>query len=75
MDKQKATAILLKKIDEWESKPKKDGYEYEKSFIEVMQSLNEELLQLSVGELPKDRNIKKSSNTGRADMRQERPCT
>ena len=38
--------ILLKKIDEWESKPKKDGYEYEKSFIEVMQSLNEKLLQL-----------------------------
>lgn len=59
MDKQKATAILLKKIDEWENKPKDDGYQYEQSFIEVMQGLNEELLQLSVGELPKDRNAKK----------------
>jgi hypothetical protein len=59
MDKQKATEILLKKIEEWESKPKSDGYEYEKSFIEVMQGLNEELLQLSVGDLPKDRNVKK----------------
>lgn len=61
MDKEKATAILLKKIEEWESKPKTDGYEYEKSFIEVMQSLNAELLQLSVGELPQDRNAKKKS--------------
>ena len=62
MDKQKATEILLKKIEEWEQKPKKDGYEYEKSFIEVMQGLNGELLQLSVGEVPKDRNAKKKSN-------------
>lgn len=61
MDKQKATEILLKKIEEWEQKPKRDGYEYEKSFIEVMQGLNAELLQLSVGELPKDRNAKKKS--------------
>lgn len=67
MDKQKATEILLKKIEEWEQKPKRDGYEYEKSFIEVMQGLNAELLQLSVGEVPGDRNAKKKSkpNLGR----------
>ena len=59
MDKQKATEILLKKLVEWDSKPKNDGYEYEKSFVEVMQGLNEELLQLSVGDLSKDRNKKK----------------
>lgn len=59
MDKQKAFEILSKKIDEWESKPKSDGYEYEKNFIEVMQGLNAELLQLSIGDLPKDRNVKK----------------
>lgn len=59
MDKQKATEILLKKITEWENKPKTDGYEYEKSFIEVMQGLNEELLQLSIGEVSTDRNKKK----------------
>lgn len=61
MDKQKAFEILSKKIDEWNEKPKNDGYEYEKNFIEVMNSLQAELLQLSVGELPKDRNIKKKS--------------
>lgn len=27
MDKLKATEILLQKIDEWDSKPKKDGYD------------------------------------------------
>jgi hypothetical protein len=41
MDKHKATEILLAKIAEWEAKPKIDGYEYEKSFIEVMRGLNE----------------------------------
>lgn len=61
MDKHKATEILLKRLEEWESKPKSDGYEYEQSFIEVMQGLNSELFQLSVGELPKDRNAKKKS--------------
>jgi hypothetical protein len=63
MDKQKATAVLLRRIEDWETKPKTDGYEYEKSFIEVMQGLQEELLQLSVGDLPKDRNEKKSPNS------------
>jgi hypothetical protein len=63
MDKQKATAVLLRHIEDWETKPKTDGYEYEKSFIEVMQGLQEELLQLSVGDLPKDRNEKKSPNS------------
>jgi len=56
MDKQKATQVLLQKIAEWEDKPKSDGYEYEKNFLEVIQALNAELLQLSVGEVPKDRN-------------------
>ena len=61
MDKDKATEILLQKITEWENKPKTDGYEYEKSFIEVMRGLNEELFQLSVGKVPQDRNSKKKS--------------
>lgn len=62
MNKDKAISILLDKLEEWELKPKLDGYEYEKSFSEVMYSLNAELLQLSVGDLPKDRNAKKSSD-------------
>jgi len=61
MDKDKATEILLQKISEWENKPKTDGYEYQKSFIEVMRGLNEALFQLSVGKVPQDRNSKKKS--------------
>lgn len=61
MDKQKAFEILSKRIDDWDSKPKSDGYEYEKSFIEVMHDLQQELFQLSIGELPQDRNAKKKS--------------
>ena len=61
MDKQKAFEILSKKIDEWENKPKSDGYTYETSFLEIMQELNKDLFQLSVGDLPKDRNGKKKS--------------
>jgi len=36
MDKQKMFEILSTRIDDMESKPKTDGYEYEKSFIEFM---------------------------------------
>ena len=59
MDKIKAFEILSKSIDEWESKSNSDAYDYEKNFIEVMQKLNSELFQLSVGEVSKDRNKKK----------------
>jgi len=75
MDKQAAIAILSRKIDEWENKPKEDGYQYEKSFIEVMQGLNEELLQLSVGEVPQDRNQKKSPDSGGCDKGQKGACS
>ena len=43
MNKQKAFGILSKKIDEWDNKPKSDGYTYETNFMEIMRSLNTEL--------------------------------
>lgn len=61
MDKEQAVELLLKRLSEWENKPKGDGYEYEKSFIEVMQDLNRDLFQLSLGEVSVDRNAKKKS--------------
>lgn len=36
-----------------------DGYEYEKSFVEMMQRVSKETLQLSVGEVPVSKNKKK----------------
>jgi hypothetical protein len=71
MDKVQAVELLLKSLSEWENKPKGDGYEYEKSFIEVMQDLNRDLLQLSLGEVPRDRNEKKSSDAVGSDRNSE----
>ncbi len=36
-----------------------DGYEYEKSFVELMRQVSQETLQLSLGEAPKSKDKKK----------------
>ena len=36
-----------------------DGYEYERSFVELWRKLGQDVLQESMGELPKSRNKKK----------------
>ncbi len=61
MDQQQAQALFASKLSEWEQTPKPDGYTYEASFEAFMQSLSQELFQLSVGPLPNDRNAKKKS--------------
>lgn len=60
--KHQATAILEKYLSEWESNPKRmeSGYDYESTYAEMMQKVEQEILQLSVGEVPKDKNIKKN---------------
>lgn len=37
----------------------KDGYTYEKSFVEMMRKISEETLQASLGEVPISKNKKK----------------
>jgi hypothetical protein len=59
MNRTQAFALLSEKLDQWEATSKPDGYTYEHEFVKLMQELNQELLQLSLGELPKDRNAKK----------------
>ena len=60
--KQQATAIFEKYITEWESSPQRmeSGYDYESTYAEMMQKVEKEVLQLSVGEVPKDKNVKKN---------------
>lgn len=60
--KQQATAILEKYLTEWESNPgrMKSGYDYESTYADMMQKVEQEILQLSVGEVPKDKNFKKN---------------
>lgn len=52
---------LKREIELWEESQKgqKDGYEYEKSFAELWRKLGLELLQNSLGKVPKSRNEKK----------------
>ncbi len=61
--KQQATAIFERHLSEWESNPQrmKSGYDYEATYAEMMHKVGQEILQLSVGEVPKDKNSKKNS--------------
>lgn len=58
-----AIAIFQKHLSEWESNPQRieSGYQYESTYAEMMQKVEQEVLQLSVGAIPKDKNAKKNS--------------
>jgi len=61
MDIDKATAIFRDNYEKWINNDKRNasGYDYEKTFVEMMESLGGEVFQESVGELPESRNFKK----------------
>lgn len=61
--KAQATAILEKHLTEWESNPRRmeSGYDYESTYAAMMQKVEQEILQLSVGRVPTDKNSKKNS--------------
>ncbi len=63
MDIEKATAIFRKNYEKWATNDKRNnsGYDYEKTFVEMMDSLGKEVLQDSLGGLPQSRNLKKKS--------------
>lgn len=52
---------IIQRIKEWENSSERmeSGYAYEKTFVEMWQSLGHEVMQSSVGELPQSRNGKK----------------
>ena len=60
---EKATAIFKEKLTAWYSNKEKEvnGYEYEKTYVETMQSIELEVLQTIVGTIQKSRNAKKKS--------------
>lgn len=53
---------ILQRIKQWENSPERmeSGYAYEKTFVEMWQSLGHEVMQQSMGELPQSRNTKKN---------------
>lgn len=54
---------MAKHIEQWESNPKgmESGYEYESNYSEMMKKVEKEILQVSLGNVPKGKNSKKTS--------------
>lgn len=63
MDIEKATELFRKKYSDWTKNPEREtnGYNYERTFVEMMQKLEAEVFQYSLGELSANRNTKKKS--------------
>lgn len=63
MDLEKATKIFQENYSKWIDNDEKNssGYEYERSFVEIMQKIEKELFKDSLGEVPTNRNLKKKS--------------
>lgn len=60
---EQATQIFQKHFSDWQQRQQNQtsGYEYESSFVKMMQEVEREIFQLSVGEVPTDKNRKKKS--------------
>ena len=61
--KEKALKIFETLYAEWESNPERNqsGYDYERTYVEMMQQVKQAILQNSVGEVSENKNIKKKS--------------
>jgi len=61
--KAQALAIFEKHFEQWESNPKRmeNVYQYESTYACMMEKVEQEVLQLSVGKVPKNKNLKKNS--------------
>lgn len=61
---EQATSIFKEKLTEWSDDQGKDinAYEYEKRYVEAMQSIEKDVLQVIAGTEQRSRNSKKSSD-------------
>lgn len=61
MEQDIAVSIFAKHYQEWLTNPSRmlSGYDYEKSYSEMMQKVEQEVLQSSVGPIPASKNQKK----------------
>lgn len=61
--KEQAKELLEKYLTEWELDPARErsGYHYEMSYATMLQGFEKDLLQLSLGKVPKGKNAKKNS--------------
>jgi hypothetical protein len=61
IDKEKMANRLKEMLEQWENNPErmKNGFQYEKTFVDMMRVFEKELFQESIGEVSKDKNAKK----------------
>ena len=61
--KEEALKIFEKHYEQWENNPTRmeSGYNYEATYASMMQKVEQEILQVSVGKVPKGVNSKKNS--------------
>ena len=61
-NKEKALTLFESYYTQWENSPERmaSGYDYERTFVEMMQKVQQEVFQSSVGEVPKSKNNKKN---------------
>ncbi len=62
-NKEQVLALVEKCYTQWESDPLRmqSGYHYELTYATMMKKMEKEILQLSVGKIPKNKNTKKNS--------------
>ena len=62
-NKEKALQVFESYYSQWENGPERmsNGYDYERTYVEMMQKVQQEVFQSSIGEVPKNKNIKKNS--------------
>ena len=62
-DIEKATALFKEKLTQWYDHKEKEGsaYEYEKTYVETMHRIQQDVLQIMSGTKAKSRNAKKKS--------------
>lgn len=60
---ERATALFKEKLTRWSNDKEKEktAYEYEKTFVETMQKIEKEVLQIMTETKDKSRNAKKKS--------------
>ncbi len=63
MTQKDPTKIFEKFYNEWVASPERNisGHDYERSYAEMMQKVEKKIFQLSIGEIPNNKNRKKNS--------------
>lgn len=61
-NKEKAIAVLESYYSQWENNTDRmqSGYDYERTFVEMMQKVQREVFQSSLGAIPQNKNSKKN---------------